>query len=133
MSETPETPVDSDRNTRPAPEQSRRQKRSGLIWILLLLIIGAAFYFAWHYQGGAQTAARNRQGLVAPVTITATTAKKGNIGVYLDAIGTVTPVYTSSLTAQVNGIVTTVNYTEGQMVQKGDSMIEINPGIYQAQ
>jgi membrane fusion protein, multidrug efflux system len=67
------------------------------------------------------------------VTITAAIAKKGNIGVYLDAIGTVTPVYTASLTAQVNGIVTSVNYTEGQMVQKGDSLIEINPGIYQAQ
>jgi membrane fusion protein, multidrug efflux system len=133
MSETPETPVDSDWNTRPSPEQPHRKKRRGLVWILLLLIIGAAFYFAWHYQGGAQTAARNRQGLAAPVTITAAIAKKGNIGVYLDAIGTVTPVYTSSITAQVNGIVTSVNYTEGQMVQKGDSLIEINPGIYQAQ
>jgi len=133
MSETPETSVYGDRNTQPSPEQPRRKKHRGLVWILLLLIIGAAFYFAWNYHGGAQTAARNRQGLAAPVTITATTAKKGNIGVYLDAIGTVTPVYTSSITAQVNGIVTAVNYTEGQMVQKGDSLIEINPGIYQAQ
>jgi multidrug efflux system membrane fusion protein len=132
MSETPETPVDSDRNTRPSPEQQRRKKRRVLVWILLLLIIGAAFYFAWHYRGSAQTAG-NRQGLTAPVTITAAIAKKGNIGVYLEAIGTVTPVYTSSVTAQVNGIVTAVNYTEGQMVQKGDSLIEINPGIYQAQ
>jgi membrane fusion protein, multidrug efflux system len=133
MSETPETPVDSDRNTRPSPEPPHRRRRRGLVWILLLLIIGAAFYFAWHYHGAAQTAARNRQGPAAPVTITAAIAKKGNIGVYLDAIGTVTPVYTASLTAQVNGIVTSVNYTEGQMVQKGDSLIEINPGIYQAQ
>src|SRR6267143_6381470 len=123
MSETPETPVDSDRNTRPAPEQPRRKKRRGLVWILLLLIVGAAFYFAWHYQGGAQTAARNRQGLAAPVTITAAIAKKGNIGVYLDAIGTVTPVYTSSITPQANGMVTAVNYTEGQTVKKGDSLI----------
>jgi multidrug efflux system membrane fusion protein len=127
-----ETPVDSDRNTRRSPEQPRRKRHRSLVWLLLLLIIGAAFYFAWQYHGG-QTAARNRQGLPAPVTITAATAKKGNIGVYLDAIGTVTPVYTSSITAQVNGIVTAVNYTEGQMVQKGDSLIEINPGIYQAQ
>jgi multidrug efflux system membrane fusion protein len=45
----------------------------------------------------------------------AATATKGNIGVYLDAIGTVTPVYTSSITPQANGMVTAVNYTEGQM------------------
>jgi multidrug efflux system membrane fusion protein len=67
------------------------------------------------------------------VTITSATAKKGNIGVYLDAIGTVTPVYTSSITPQANGIVTAVNYTEGQMVKIGDPLIEIDPRPYQAQ
>jgi multidrug efflux system membrane fusion protein len=57
----------------------------------------------------------------------AATAKKGNIGVYLEAIGTVTPVYTSSITPQATGMVTAVNYTEGQIVRKGDSLIEIDP------
>ena len=127
-----EGPVDSDRNTRTSPDQPRRKRRRSLVWFLLLLIIGSAFYFAWHYRGG-QTAARNRQALPSAVTITAATAKKGNMGVYLDAIGTVTPVYTSSITAQVNGIVDAVYYTEGQMVQKGDPLVDINPGIYQAQ
>ena len=49
--------------------------------------------------------------------ITTATAKKGNIGVYLDAIGTVTPVYTDSITSQVNGLVVAVHYKEGQLVQ----------------
>jgi len=120
-------------NTQPPLQQPRWKKGRALLWAVLLLIIGATFYFASQYHGGAQTTARNRQGLAGPVTITAATAKKGNIGVYLDAIGTVTPVYTSSITAQVNGIVTAVKYTEGQMVKKGDPLVEINPGIYQAQ
>jgi len=127
-----ERPVDSDRNTRASPDQPRRKRRRSLVWFLLLLIIGLAFYFAWHYHGG-RTAARDRQGPPGAVTITAATAKKGNIGVFLDAIGTVTPVYTSSITAQVNGIVDAVHYTEGQMVQKGDPLVDINPGIYHAQ
>ena len=126
-----ERPV-GGRNTRTSPEQPRRKRRRSVVWIVLLLIIGLAFYFAWHYRGG-RTAARDRQGPPGAVTITAATAKKGNIGVYLDAIGTVTPVYTSSITAQVNGIVDAVHYTEGQMVQKGDSLVDINPGIYHAQ
>jgi multidrug efflux system membrane fusion protein len=41
-------------------------------------------------------------------------------------------VYTSSNTSQVNGIVTAVHYTEGQMVRKGDPLIEIDPRPYQA-
>jgi multidrug efflux system membrane fusion protein len=44
----------------------------------------------------------------------------------------VTPVYTSSITPQASGIVTAVNYTEGQMVKKGDSLIEIDPRPYAA-
>ena len=73
--------------------------------------------------------------LVIPggVAITTAIAKKGNIGVYLEAIGTVTPVYTSSITAQVNGLVTAVHYVEGQIVHKGDPLIDIDPRPFQAQ
>jgi multidrug efflux system membrane fusion protein len=60
-------------------------------------------------------------------------AKRGSIGVYLEAIGTVTPVYTSSITAQVNGLVSAVHYVEGQIVHKGDPLIDIDPRPFQAQ
>ena len=51
---------------------------------------------------------------------------------YLDAIGTVTPVYTSSITSQVNGIVTDVHFKEGQEVKKGDLLFTIDPRPTQA-
>jgi len=66
------------------------------------------------------------------VTVTTVTAQKGDIGNYLDAIGTVTPVYTASITSQVNGIVTAVYYQEGQIVHKGDALIDIDSRPYQA-
>ena len=68
-----------------------------------------------------------------PVTVTTATAKKGDIGVYLNAIGTVTPVYTDVITSQVTGLVSAVHYREGQMVRKGDPLIDIDPRPYQAQ
>ena len=68
----------------------------------------------------------------APVSVTTATVQQGDIGVYLDAIGTVTPVYTSSITSQVNGMVMDVHYTEGQLVHKGDPLIDIDPRPYQA-
>jgi multidrug efflux system membrane fusion protein len=67
------------------------------------------------------------------VAINTAVAKKGTIGVYLESIGTVTPVYTSSITAQVNGLVTAVHYAEGQIVHKGDPLIDIDPRPFQAQ
>ena len=55
------------------------------------------------------------------------------MGVYLDAIGTVTPVYLDNVTAQVTGVITAVHYREGQSVHKGDPLIDIDPRPYQAQ
>ena len=105
-----------------------------LAWVLLLLACAGISSFFVQRRGDAhKTAQPSSRGSIGPVAITTATAKKGNIGAYLDAIGTVTPVYTSSITPQANGIVTAVKYTEGQMVQKGDPLIEIDPRPYQAQ
>lgn len=64
--------------------------------------------------------------------MTSVTAQKGDIGVYLDAIGTVTPVYTASITSQVTGLIVAVHYKEGQRVDKGDPLVDIDPRPYQA-
>jgi multidrug efflux system membrane fusion protein len=66
------------------------------------------------------------------VPITTDTARRGNIGVYINAIGTVTPVYTSSISSQVTGIVTDVHYREGQLVRKGAPLLEIDSRPYLA-
>jgi len=57
--------------------------------------------------GMAPPRCRKKKPRPAPpkITVTAATAKKGDIGVYFDAIGAVTPVYTDSITSQVNGLV----------------------------
>jgi multidrug efflux system membrane fusion protein len=70
--------------------------------------------------------------MTGPVPVTVATATKGSIGVYQDAIGTVTPVYTATITAQASGVITKVDYREGQFVHKGDALIEIDPRPYQA-
>lgn len=78
------------------------------------------------------TTARAPRGGGGPVALTTATAKQGDIGYYLDSIGTVTPVFTSSITSQVNGIVVAVHYREGQVVRKGDPLIDIDPRPYEA-
>jgi multidrug efflux system membrane fusion protein len=60
-------------------------------------------------------------------------AKKGDISVYLNALGTVTPVYTVTITSRVSGQIMSVNYREGQMVRKGAPLLEIDPKPYEAQ
>lgn len=94
-----------------------------------MLLIAILLIYHHHEEAKKAAAAKVRP---AGITITTTTAQKGDIGVYLDSIGTVTPVYTSSITAQVTGIIIGVHYTEGQRVAKGDPLIDIDSRAYRA-
>ena len=71
--------------------------------------------------------------MTGAVPVTTATAKLGIISVYLEAIGTVTPVYTASITAQVTGVITAVHHREGQTVHKGDPLIDLDARPYEAQ
>jgi multidrug efflux system membrane fusion protein len=118
----------------PPPAASHR--RRWLLWTVLLLLVlaGAIVFVVMHTSNTNATAAKRAQGAVkATVPATVATAKKGNIGVYLDAIGTVTPVYTASIIAQASGVLTAVHYGEGQFVKKGDALIDIDARPYEAQ
>lgn len=112
----------------PAPPTRRRKIVRVIVWLVILLIFAAGFLLVLHHKNNtAATAGGGRRGAAGgTVTLTTATAKKGDIGVYLDAIGTVTPMYQAAITSQVNGIVTAVNFREGQLVRKGDSLIEID-------
>jgi len=105
-----------------------------LVWVALLLVFAVGFVLVLqHHDTTTKAGGGGRRGAgTGPVTLTTTTATKGDIGVYLDAIGTVTPVYTAAITSQVTGPVIAVHFTEGQIVGKGASLIDIDPRPFQA-
>lgn len=103
------------------------------MWTILLGIFGFGFWWVLRKQDDpSKAAAKAPRGGGGTVTVLPATATKGDIGVYLESIGTVTPVYTASITSQVNGVVTAVHFKEGQIVRKGDPLIDIDPRQYQA-
>src|SRR5580698_2653441 len=113
-----------------APAANARRSRPwvlrALIWIAVLLLFGFAVYWVLGRKEEPKTRPQ------AQITITTATAKKGNIGVYIEAIGTVTPVYTASIFSQVTGVVFKVDYQEGQLVRKGDPLTDIDDRQYVA-
>jgi membrane fusion protein, multidrug efflux system len=118
-----------------APAKKRRHR---WIWAVVLILFGLLFYWVITQQQKSQQAAMGggRRGgavLGVPQPVVPATATTGSLGVYLDAIGTVTPVYLDSITAQVTGVITAVHYTEGQLVRKGDPLVDIDPRPYAAQ
>jgi len=105
--------------------------------VIILVLFALLFVWVWrqHSVSTSAPAGGGRGGGAAAgaVPVTVATATKGSIGVYLNAIGTVTPMYTDSITAQVTGVITAVHYREGQDVRKGDPLIDIDSRPYEAQ
>lgn len=66
-------------------------------------------------------------------TIKVAKVRTGDIGLYVEALGTVTPLSTVNVYSQITGKVMAVNYREGQMVRKGQELIEVDPRPYEAQ
>ncbi|MGD0507577.1 MAG: efflux RND transporter periplasmic adaptor subunit [Terriglobales bacterium] len=114
------------------PDHGTDPHRRKVMWVILsivlVLIVVVAVVVLWrHYED-----AHKAKPAPVKITITTATAKQGDIGVYLDEIGTVTPVYTDSITSEVNGLVVAVHFKEGQLVGKGDALIDIDSRPYRA-
>ena len=73
-----------------------------------------------------------RRGGFGPTTVSTATATQGSIGIYVNALGVVTPLRTDSMNSRVQGMIVAVKYTEGQDVKAGDPLVEIDPGPSEA-
>ena len=69
----------------------------------------------------------------APVEIAMAKVQKGAIPVYVNGLGTVTPLATVTVLTRVDGQIMKVNYTEGQMVPEGFDLLDIDSRPYAAQ
>jgi multidrug efflux system membrane fusion protein len=139
-SDSPSTTTTAAPSTRmaPPPQPQRtgapQAHRSYLwVWIVVILVlaIGGLTYYR-KQQAAAQAAKAKAAAANRSVPITTATVRQGPIGVYINALGTVTPVYTATITSRVDGQIVSVNYREGQMVRKGDVLIQVDPRPYQA-
>lgn len=103
------------------------------LWIVGGLIVVLVVIAILTHRHAAQAGfSGGRGGGNGPTMISTATTQKGTIGVYVQALGTVTPIYTVAVEARVAGQIVKVNYQEGQHVRVGDSLIEIDPTPYQA-
>src|ERR1700740_635312 len=124
--------VETKRPGASGPSSPSPSPRSKWAWLLVAAVLIAAIVLYLRHPS-AQQAKSNADPVARSVTVSTAVAKQGEVGVYLDALGTVTPVYTVTVTSRVQGEITQVYYREGQMVRKGDSLLEIDPRPYQAQ
>ncbi|MGF6525640.1 efflux RND transporter periplasmic adaptor subunit [Variovorax sp. PvP013] len=148
MDPRPHDPPPSRADDAVAPPFRRRRWLGAVVALLALAaLIGAAWYLvnrpaaappgAGGRPPGAGAGGPGRPGGPGGppgaasgafvVTVGSAVARRGDVPVYLDALGTVTPVTTVTLRPQVSGVMTDVYFTEGQTVRKGELLARIDP------
>jgi|HubBroStandDraft_1064217.scaffolds.fasta_scaffold24492_3 multidrug efflux system membrane fusion protein len=114
---------------------ARRSRLRGVVILAILLAIGLGTGWYWWTHHAAQPAGRGGSGKATqtpPQPVGAATIDKGDIRVILNELGTVTSLDTVTVLTQISGQLTDVAYKEGQVVKKGDFLVQIDPRPYQA-
>jgi multidrug efflux system membrane fusion protein len=119
------------RRTMPDPGviiRSLSKLQIGIGILILLGLIFAAYEIVRTVRAPQSSNSRSQAGGLQSVG--ASTVGLGNIRVIVNALGTVTPLATITVVTQIDGQLTKVAFTEGQLVQKGDPLAEIDDRPY---
>ena len=98
-------------------------------------MLGIGGYVVWLKITSANAAAAAAKAAAAgppPIPVVTATSRKGDIGVYYSGLGAVTPLATVTVRTRVDGQLMNVRYREGDTVQQGALLAEIDDGPYQA-
>jgi multidrug efflux system membrane fusion protein len=103
-------------------------------WVLLAAVLAAAGVYGWQrFHGENQTTADNAQKSAPnPVRVTIAPVQKADFPVYLSGLGTVQGFNTVVVRTRVDGQIDKIAFKEGQLVNQGELLVEIDPRPYQA-
>lgn len=125
MGTTPQASPGPSSSSARAPDSWPRRHRG-----LLLTVLGIAALLAlvwWLVHGRAASERGNRR---PSATVGIATAAAGSIPVTIEALGTVTPLATATVRAQVAGNIVEIAFKEGQDVAKDEVLLRIDPRPY---
>jgi multidrug efflux system membrane fusion protein len=103
-------------------------------WLAVLIVaIVGIYYFSGRSSSTDSSSATPPPGAHQTIPVAAVAAKTGDLNQYISAIGTVTAYNTVTVKSRVDGQLDKVNFTEGQMVNSGDELAQIDPRPYQVE
>jgi multidrug efflux system membrane fusion protein len=109
---------------------AKRWLRRSLIWGLLAIAVVFVLVRCSHRDAAAE---KRRGDFGRPIAVVAAKATRGDLPIYLDALGTVTPTASVLVRSRVDGELVNVRFREGQLVKAGDLLAEIDPRAFRVQ
>jgi multidrug efflux system membrane fusion protein len=121
-----------DEVKKPVTAPASRSRRVAVWTLVIVILAGLGYYFFAAPWNATQRAQRTRTG-EGPVPVIVAAAKRADVPLYLDAVGTSRALNTVTVRPQVDGKLIQIAFTEGQDVKKGDVLARIDPTTFQAQ
>ncbi len=123
---------DSNRDDMPEKSPSSPLRMRWRVWLIVVCVFVAGAYFFLNKAGNTQS--KQASKTAAPgMPVMATAAKTADIGIYLSGLGSVTPLNTVVVKTRVDGQLMSVLFKEGQIVNSGDLIAEIDPRPFEVQ
>ncbi|HVU25051.1 MAG TPA: MdtA/MuxA family multidrug efflux RND transporter periplasmic adaptor subunit [Opitutus sp.] len=128
----------SSRETRPAalPVRPRRRRTAIVIGLVGAVLLGFTWWINHRstdegFRGRGRGGRHGGWGDMGPLPVGAHAAAKGALALYLDGLGTVTPLHTVTVRTQIAGHLVQIAFQEGQLVHQGDLLAVIDPRPYE--
>ena len=118
------------------PDATRRPLLKRAVITVLLISLAALGLYALvtrSSQDQSRAAGQGYNGAERSVPVVATAARTGDIGIYLNGLGSVVPFNTVTVRSRVDGQLMQVLFKEGQLVRKGDLLAQIDPRPFEVQ
>ena len=96
--------------------------------IVVILIVAVRSIRAKAERAKAEAAARDR-----PVPVAVEATKRSDVPIFVEGLGTVTPLQTVIVHSQVEGPLVSVSFQEGKVVRQGDELALVDPRPFQVQ
>ena len=112
----------------------KAKKRRWWLWLIAFVVLAIAGYWLltkWQAQSAAAKPPRDAASPSVPVAVAQ--AQKGEIPVYLNGLGSVTPFNTVTVRSRIDGQLLRATFQEGQFVRQGEMLAEIDPKPFQVQ
>jgi len=121
------------RTGRHAPDGRGAGGRRWWLWLLAagVLAVGAYVVLTVWSHTPARAARTRPDAVVRAVPVVAAPVRAHDMGVFLTGLGSVTPLNTVTVKSRVDGQLMSVSFREGQVVNSGDLLAEIDPRPFQ--